>query len=132
MKPVSPYETYSLEEFDYRLLDTGNLKKLEQFGPYKFIRPAPQAIWPPQLTGTEWGSANGEFHHHKGKTTGGGEWNFRSPLPKNGWSLRFRDLIFTVHTTPFGHLGLFPEQAPNWDWIANRVKELNGSKPNVL
>ena len=132
MKLISSNKIYPVEEFDYRLMDTGNLKKLEQFGPYKFVRPAPQAIWPPQLPGKDWESANGEFHYHKGKTTGGGEWNFRNPVPKNGWLLRFRDLVFTVHTTPFGHLGLFPEQAPNWDWISNRVKELNGSKPNVL
>ena len=132
MELISSDEIYPVEEFDYRLLDTGNFKKLEQFGSYTFIRPAPQAIWPTQLPESDWGNANGEFRHHKGKSTGGGEWNFRNPVPKNGWSLRFRDLVFTVHTTSFGHLGLFPEQAPNWDWIANRVKELNGNKPNVL
>ena len=132
MKPIPSNEIYPVEEFDYQLLDTGNFKKLEQFGPYTFVRPAPQAIWPPHLSETDWGNANGEFRHHKGKSTGGGEWTFRNPVPKNGWPLRFRDLVFTVHTTLFGHLGLFPEQAPNWAWIANRVKELNGNKPNVL
>ena len=121
-----------IKEFDYQLLDTGNFKKLERFGPYKFVRPAPQVIWPPQLLESEWGKANGEFRHHKGKSTGGGEWTFRNPVPKNGWPLRFKNLIFTVQTTSFGHLGVFPEQAQNWDWIANQIKELNGYKPNVL
>ena len=132
MTPISSDNLYPVEDFDYQLLDTGNLKKLERFGPYKFIRPAPQVIWPPKLPKTEWDKANGEFCHHKGKSTGGGEWTFRNPVPKNGWPLRFQDLIFTVQTTSFGHLGLFPEQAQNWVWIANQIKGLNGNKPNVL
>ena len=132
MNPTLPDEPYIDEEFDYQLLDTGNCKKLERFGPYTFVRPAPQVIWPPNLSKADWLSANGEFSHHKGKSTGGGEWTFRRSVPKNGWPLRFRDLVFTVNTTSFGHLGLFPEQAPNWSWIAHQVKQLNGNKPNVL
>ena len=131
MNPISS-DAYPVEEFDYQLLDTGNLKKLERFGPYTFIRPSLQVIWPPKLSKTEWDKANGEFRHHKRKSTGGGEWTFRNPVPKNGWPLQFRDLIFTVQTTSFGHLGLFPEQAQNWVWIANQIKGLNGNKPNVL
>ena len=46
MRPIPTDETYPVEDFDYRLLDTGNLKKLERFGPYTFVRPAPQVIWP--------------------------------------------------------------------------------------
>ena len=132
MKTTFSDNSCLIKEFDYQLLDTGNFKKLERFGPYTFVRPAPQVIWPPQLLESEWGKANGEFRHHKGKSTGGGEWIFRNPVPKSGWPLRFQNLIFTVHTTSFGHLGLFPEQAQNWDWIANQIKELNGYKPNVL
>ncbi len=132
MTAISSDNLYLDRDFDYQLLDTGNLKKLERFGPYKFVRPAPQVIWPPKLPKTEWQKANGEFCHHKGKSTGGGEWTFRNPVPKNGWPLRFRGLVFTVQTTPFGHLGLFPEQAQNWVWIANQIKDLNGNKPNVL
>ncbi len=132
MKPTLSNNPRPIKEFDYQLLDTGNFKKLERFGPYTFVRPAPQAIWPPQLPESQWDKANGEFSHHKGKSTGGGEWTFRNPVPKNGWPLRFQDLTFTVQTTSFGHLGLFPEQAKNWDWIANQVRELNGNKPNVL
>ena len=132
MKPTFSNNPCPIKEFDYQLLDTGNFKKLERFGPYIFVRPSPQVIWPPQLPESEWDKANGEFRHHKGKSTGGGEWIFRNPVPKNGWPLRFQNLVFTVQTTPSGHLGLFPEQVQNWDWIANQVKELNGNKPNVL
>ena len=132
MKPTLSNNPRPIKEFDYQLLDTGNFKKLERFGPYTFVRPAPQAIWSPQLPESQWDKANGEFSHHKGKSTGGGEWTFRNPVPKNGWPLRFQDLTFTIQTTSFGHLGLFPEQAKNWDWIANQVRELNGNKPNVL
>ena len=132
MNPTSHNDLYTVDEFDYQLLDTGNCKKLERFGPYKFIRPAPQVIWPQNLPETDWQNANGEFRHHKGKSAGGGEWVFHKPVPKNGWPLRFRDLVFTAKTTAFGHLGLFPEQAQNWNWIANQVKQLNGNKPNVL
>ena len=104
MNLITTDELNPVEEFDYQLLDTGNFRKLERFGPYTFVRPAPQVIWPPQLPETEWGKANGEFRHHKGKSTGGGEWIFRNPVPKNGWPLRFQNLIFTVQTTSFGHL----------------------------
>ena len=132
MRPIPTDETYPVEDFDYRLLDTGNLKKLERFGPYTFIRPAPQVIWPPHLPQTDWDKADGEFRHHKGKATGGGEWTFRNSVPQEGWPLRFRDLVFTVRATSFGHLGIFPEQALNWGWISAQVKELNGNIPNIL
>ena len=112
MKPTPLDAFYTVEEFDYQLLDTGNCKKLERFGPYTFVRPAPQVIWPPNLSKTDWLSANGEFCHHKGKSTGGGEWPFRNPVPKNGWPLRFQDLVFTVQPTPFGHLGLYKKEWP--------------------
>ena len=132
MNLTSKNELHPVKEFDYQLLDTGGFKKLEQFGPYAFVRPAPQVIWPPKLSKTDWGKAHGEFRHHKKKSTGGGEWTFHSSIPKNGWPLRFRDLIFNVHTTSYGHLGLFPEQAQNWDWISSQINDLNGNKPNVL
>ena len=132
MNPTSKNKLHPVKEFDYQLLDTGGFKKLEQFGPYTFVRPAPQVIWPPKLSKIDWGKAHGEFRHHKKKSTGGGEWTFHSPIPKNGWLLRFRGLIFNVHTTSYGHLGLFPEQAENWDWISSQINDLNGNKPNVL
>ena len=121
-----------IADFDYQLLDTGHFKKLERFGPYVFVRPAPQVIWPPNLPIEEWKRADGEFRHHKGKSTGGGEWTFHNPVPGEGWPVRFRNLVFTVKPTPFGHMGLFPEQAQNWDWITDHIEKMNNSKSNIL
>ena len=126
---------HSLEEnypqFDYQLLDTGELQKLEQFGPHRFIRPAPQAIWPKSLSSTEWKKAEGEYKYFKGKDTGG-EWKFFTQTPKDGWNIQFQNLFFKVQPTGFGHIGLFPEQALNWLWIINQLRQLNGTKIQLL
>ena len=113
---LSSFQSYPLDDFDYRLLDSGEFQKLERFGPHTFIRPAPQAIWPKNLPKTEWDKAEGEYKYFKGKETGG-EWKFSSKLPKDGWTIKFRELSFRVQPTGFGHIGMFPEQAPNWNWI---------------
>ena len=118
-------------QFDYQLLDTGELQKLEQFGPHRFIRPAPQAIWPKSLSSAEWKEAEGEYKYFKGKDTGG-EWKFFTPTPKDGWNIQFHDLFFKVQPTGFGHIGLFPEQALNWLWIIDQLRQLNGTKIQLL
>ena len=82
-------------QFDYQLLDTGELQKLEQFGPHRFIRPAPQAIWPKSLSSAEWKEAEGEYKYFKGKDTGG-EWKFFTPTPKDGWNIQFNNLFFNT------------------------------------
>ena len=75
--------TYPSDDFEYQLLDTGSFQKLEQFGPHRFCRPAPQALWPKSLPASEWEKAEGEYKYFKGKDTGG-EWKLHTPLPKNG------------------------------------------------
>ena len=127
----SPSENYPLDQFDYKLLDTGAFQKLEQFGPHRFIRPAPQAIWPKSLSPDEWKKAEGEYKYFKGKETGG-EWKFSTQLPKDGWKIQFRHLVFKIQPTGFGHIGIFPEQALNWLWIMDQLKQLNGTKIQVL
>ena len=124
--------SFPLDNFDYRLLDTGNGKKLERFGPFTFIRPAAQAIWAPLLPAEEWDKAHGEFTHHKGQPAGGGEWEYFSKVPMDGWSLKFRELVFEVKPTRFGHLGMFPEQAINWPWIMEQIQSHQGSEVRVL
>ncbi|HUC01576.1 MAG TPA: class I SAM-dependent methyltransferase [Candidatus Paceibacterota bacterium] len=116
---------------DYELLDSGNNKKLERFGPYILIRPETQAIWKP-LRPELWKSAHAEFKFDKDK----GSWRGRStPEP---WTISWRDDIkFSLRLTSFKHTGVFPEQAPNWEWIAERVKTLakhggEKDKPKVL
>ena len=124
-------ENYPLDQFDYQLLDTGDFQKLERFGPHLFIRPAPQAIWPKSLSPSKWKKAEGEYKYFKGKDTGG-EWKFFTPLPEEGWTIPFRDLVFKIQPTGFGHIGLFPEQAINWLWIMDQLKQLNDKKIQVL
>lgn len=122
---------FPLEGFDYRLLDTGDFQKLEDFGGHRFIRPAPQALWPKSLAAAEWQKAQGEYHYFKGKEFGG-EWTFHSKLPEDGWTIRFQDLTFKVKPTGFGHIGLFPEQAPNWIWIGEQIRNSGRSEVDVL
>ena len=118
-------------QFDYQLLDTGKLQKLEQFGSHRFIRPAPQAIWPKSLCSAEWKKAEGEYKYFKGKDTGG-EWKFFTQTPKDGWNIQFHNLFFKVQPTGFGHIGIFPEQALNWLWIIEQLRQLNGTKIQLL
>jgi len=122
---------YPLDDFDYRLLDSGGFQKLERFGSHHFIRPAPQAIWPKTLPDTEWRRVDGEYKYFKGKETGG-EWKFFGKLPKDGWPLKFRKLTFKIKPTGFGHIGMFPEQALNWIWIDELIRSSGRSDLNIL
>jgi 23S rRNA (cytosine1962-C5)-methyltransferase len=100
---------------DYRLLDSGHGRKLEQFGPYRLIRPEPQARWQPSLPDAEWASAPGRFD--------GQRWRISQPLPDR-WVIQYRDLPFWVRPSPSGHLGVFPEQAPHWVWLGEQLRAL--------
>lgn len=107
---------------DYELLDSGDGLKLERFGPYTFIRPEVQAMWKPVLSKKEWASAHATF-----QSTGeesGGHWIFKKKVPER-WELAYGPLRFWVMTTPGRHLGVFPEAASHWDFIANTVREAN-------
>lgn len=115
---------------DYRLLDSGDNKKLERFGSHVLIRPETQAIWKP-LRPELWRSAEAEFKFDKDK----GSWRGRSmPEP---WVISWRDGIkFSLRLTSFKHTGVFPEQAPNWEWTRGRVTALakrgDKDRPKVL
>jgi 23S rRNA (cytosine1962-C5)-methyltransferase len=115
----------------YELIDSGNGKKLEQFGERILIRPEPQAIWSPRLNKSEWENmAFGEFEQrgsHKG------DWNLkRKPQP---WRLAYqidkKQFQFKLNFTAFKHIGIFPEQAANWDYIYAKSKAL-GKDASVL
>ena len=110
---------------DYELLDSGNLRKFERFGPHRFIRPEPQAMWQPRTDLKDW-QADGIFVPGKlGKNDQeegeGGGWQLSEQLPAS-WQLRYQSLRFLARPTPFRHLGFFPEQAAHWDWCADAVK----------
>jgi 23S rRNA (cytosine1962-C5)-methyltransferase len=98
---------------NYGLVDSGNGRKLERYGPYRFIRPEPQALWSPRLADWE---ADGEFVPGSDED-GGGRWQFAREVPREGWPLRWNEVRFTAQCTPFRHLGFFPDMAPVWDWM---------------
>lgn len=102
---------------DYGLIDSGNGLKLERYGRFRFIRPEPQAMWAP--ASPDW-KAQGQFVPGSDEE-GGGRWEFREPVPREGWTLRWDDVAFTAQTTPFRHLGFFPDMAPVWRWMRDRA-----------
>jgi 23S rRNA (cytosine1962-C5)-methyltransferase len=102
---------------DYGLMDCGHGRKLERYGPYSFIRPEPQAMWAPALP--EW-DADGEFVPGSDEE-GGGRWQFARPVPKDGWELGWDDIRFQAQATPFRHLAFFPDMAPHWAWLRERL-----------
>ena len=101
----------------YRLLDSGQGRKFESFGPYRFIRPEPQAMWSPRLD--EW-DAHGEFLPGSDED-GGGRWDLSSEVPGDGWELSWEEARFTALPTPFRHLQFFPDMAPVWTWMRERL-----------
>ena len=102
---------------DYGLIDSGHGRKLERYGPYRFIRPDAQALWTPSLE--RWAS-DGEFVPGSDED-GGGRWQFARPVPQEGWPLSRGPVTFTAQCTPFRHLGFFPDMAPVWDWMGERL-----------
>jgi 23S rRNA (cytosine1962-C5)-methyltransferase len=102
---------------DYGLLDSGNGRKLERYGRFRFVRPEAQALWAP--ASPAWRAA-GEFVPGSDED-GGGQWRFAEPVPREGWPLRWNEARFTAQCTPFRHLGFFPDMAPVWTWMRERV-----------
>lgn len=101
---------------DYELIDSGNGAKLERFGKYTFLRPEPQAIWQPKIESWQPDAVFvGEEEGH---------WQFKKPVPKR-WPMVYKDINFWVEATPFRHLGVFPEQASQWEWmVAQKPKNV--------
>lgn len=104
---------------DFALLDSGHGRKLERYGRYRFIRPEPQAMWSPRLGESDW-QADGEFVPGSDED-GGGRWRFDGPVPREGWELGWNEVRFAASCTPFRHLGFFPDMAPVWDWMGERL-----------
>lgn len=102
---------------DYGLIDSGHGRKLERYGPYRFIRPEPQALWAP--ASPDW-DADGEFMPAS-DDEGGGRWQFAREIPKAGWPLGWEEVRFTAQATPFRHLAFFPDMAPVWHWMREQL-----------
>ena len=107
---------------DYEVIDTSNGEKLERWGKYILLRPDPQVLWDTPKKNPAWKHLNAHYHRSK---KGGGEWEFFD-LPEQ-WSIHYKDLTFHLKPFSFKHTGLFPEQAANWDWFSDLIK--NAGRP---
>lgn len=133
---------------DYELVDSGGGQKLERFGDFVLARPEPQAVWVPSLPASEW-TAMAHATFRRGDVRGGdraegrgrsdstrstdtdrGEWSRKPSMPDQWWvrydsgELRLR---MRLGMTSFKHVGIFPEQAANWEFIFDRCKEMSTS-----
>ncbi len=111
---------------DYSVIDCGNGEKLERWGEYFLVRPEPQAIWTSPRTNPRWKKYDALYSR---SSSGGGSWNNRN-LPAS-WQISYKNLTFNLKPMNFKHTGIFPEQASNWDFITEKIK--NAHRPiNVL
>lgn len=120
---------------EYELLDSGNFEKLERFGKYITIRPEPQAVWSPTLDRREWEKqAHVEFVP---KSSSAGEWKKLKRDAVDRWNISYalpggQQISFRLGLTSFKHVGVFPEQAVNWDYIYQSLQEMKTQKPKFL
>ncbi len=128
---------------DYELVDSGGFEKLERFGQYLLIRPEPQAIWRPAMERPEWlRRAHALFSREQkdkfrfSDDVNGG-WKKLKSMPDN-WNVSYNygemQLQLRLGLTSFGHVGLFPEQGENWNFISDTIRgwKMVGEKPRVL
>lgn len=112
---------------DYRLIDTTNSEKLEMWKDIILVRPDPQVIWKTPKKSPLWKEAHA---HYRRSSQGGGNWEYRKKFAQE-WQINYGELTFNIKPTGFKHTGLFPEQAVNWDWMSEKIK--NAGRPiNVL
>jgi 23S rRNA (cytosine1962-C5)-methyltransferase len=104
---------------DYELLDSGQGEKLERYGPYRLIRPEPEAVWRRALPAKTWGSAQAVFRPSAEEM--GGHWEMLHPLPDQ-WTMGYKGLRFQVQLGASRHVGVFPEQASQWDWARSQIE----------
>jgi 23S rRNA (cytosine1962-C5)-methyltransferase len=109
---------------DYEVIDCSDGEKLERWGKYTLLRPDPQVLWSTPKKNPSWNKLNGHYHR---SNKGGGEWEFFS-LPKQ-WTINYKELTFNLKPFSFKHTGLFPEQAANWDWFSELIK--NSPKKDI-
>ncbi len=112
---------------DYTILDTSDGEKLEKWGNVSLVRPDPQIIWKTERILPLWINADGYYHR---SDKGGGQWEFRRKIPQ-AWTVNYKALTFNIRPTGFKHTGLFPEQAVNWDFMADKILTA-GRKISVL
>ena len=106
---------------DYELIDTSRGERLERWGDVLLIRPDPQILWDTPRKDPRWKQAHARYHR---SNTGGGQWERYRPIP-DSWQIAYGDLRFALKPMGFKHTGLFPEQAVNWDLMADLIKKEN-------
>jgi 23S rRNA (cytosine1962-C5)-methyltransferase len=119
---------------EYELLDCGNQYKLERFGEFVLSRPEPQAIWSISQSEEEWMNNTHVHFNRDNSNPEKGNWSKKRPMPDQ-WKVNYHyksmRLIFRLGTTSFKHIGLFPEQAENWNFIFDQVSVLKSQKLEV-
>lgn len=108
---------------DYCLIDTSKGERLERWGNVTLIRPDPQIIWECNTPAKEWNNLHARYIR---SSSGGGHWEYSKTLPES-WNIKYKNLTFMVKPTGFKHTGLFPEQAVNWDYCTELIK--NADRP---
>jgi 23S rRNA (cytosine1962-C5)-methyltransferase len=119
---------------DYELIDCGDFEKLERFGNIVLIRPEPQAVWAKGLPESEW--TRQHDIRFKGRSATSGEWVKKDQKTPDRWHINYQNgdviLQFRLGLTSFKHLGIFPEQAVNWDYIIKCIRAFKTKQPKVL
>ena len=105
---------------DYELIDSGGGRKFERFGRVTLVRPCSQALWRPENPAA-WARASASFDREEGN-----QWHGRSALPAE-WTIETAGIRFKLSGTDFGHLGIFPEQRAQWNWIRERSARDNAA-----
>ncbi len=103
---------------EYEVIDTSGGEKLERWGRYILLRPDPQVIWDTPRRNPNWKKLSAHYHR---SSKGGGEWEFFD-LPQK-WKIHYGELSFWLQPFQFKHTGLFPEQAVNWEWIGEKIRQ---------
>lgn len=124
-------KTAATKQDTYEYIDSGNYKRLEKFGPYYVVRSCPSATWRANYKIPEWFAPNRLVYG--GQSGKPGTWTGLNNLdPKSPWIVKFDDsLSFTLNTSDFGQVGVFPEQYENWKWITQMCEEFTTQNINL-
>jgi 23S rRNA (cytosine1962-C5)-methyltransferase len=133
---VTPAVLPHLPFADHALLDCGEGETLERFGEVVVRRPDPQALWPRALDPGAWSRADLRFEPEASSGGRGGHWVARDGAqgagPKAAWTVRFQGATLIARPTPFKHVGIFPEQATNWELVTRVARGFGEAEPRLL
>lgn len=120
---------------DYELIDTGGFEKLERFGRYILTRPEPQAVWDKNLPEQDWMDMSDAAFKRDKNSDEKGQWLMNKSMPDN-WTFHYESALFNLKSklslSSFKHVGLFPEQAENWEYIGGKLAAMETKSPTVL